>query len=349
MKVFLSYRRTDVGGYAGRLGDALVDRLGPKSVFQDVMAIAPGQDFAVVIDRALDDCDAVLAVIGPGWLSAASQDGVPRLLHPDDFVRQELTLALTRNVSVVPVLVGGARVPAVEELPEDLQGLVRRQGVDLHDATWHEDVDGLVRSLQGERSMPTRRRRHWLVGGAAGAAVLLVVIVMALSRGAGSPGGQAGSGGLEFASEGDKPACDAPTGEGWNPVRLNSDLTGEVNSEGGSLEFTVKQGHWRPLENGKWQVTLDTAMKNLTSRDVQQGSSSFSLVVSQREFNTVACASVAQREFVKPNRVGDARFGWEVRCQPDGSIELVVTDPVPENRHDSDTINVAVASEARNC
>ncbi len=59
MKVFLSYRRRDVGGYAGRLNDALVQRLGAKNVFQDVRAIAPGQDFADVIQRALDDCDAV--------------------------------------------------------------------------------------------------------------------------------------------------------------------------------------------------------------------------------------------------------------------------------------------------
>ena len=43
IKVFLSYRRADVGGYAGRLGDALVRHLGAKSVFQDVIAIGDGR------------------------------------------------------------------------------------------------------------------------------------------------------------------------------------------------------------------------------------------------------------------------------------------------------------------
>jgi TIR domain len=82
VQVFLSYRRGDVGGYAGRLADALLQRLGPNSVFQDVVAIAPGQDFTVAIDRALDDCDAVLAVIGPGWLTAATPRVLPACSKP---------------------------------------------------------------------------------------------------------------------------------------------------------------------------------------------------------------------------------------------------------------------------
>jgi hypothetical protein len=52
VQIFLSYRRGDVGGYAGRLTDALRQRLGAKSVFQDVTAIAPGQDYTAAIDRA---------------------------------------------------------------------------------------------------------------------------------------------------------------------------------------------------------------------------------------------------------------------------------------------------------
>jgi hypothetical protein len=71
VRVFLSYRRGDVGGYAGRLTDALIQHLGAKSVFQDVTAIVPGRDYTAAIDRALDNSDAVLAVIGPGWLTAS--------------------------------------------------------------------------------------------------------------------------------------------------------------------------------------------------------------------------------------------------------------------------------------
>jgi hypothetical protein len=63
VRIFLSYRRGDVGGYAGRVSDALVQRWGSKSVFQDVTVISSKN--TVAIDRALYHSDAVLAIIGP--------------------------------------------------------------------------------------------------------------------------------------------------------------------------------------------------------------------------------------------------------------------------------------------
>src|SRR5687768_16984284 len=75
VRIFLSYRRADVGGHAGRLHDTLTRLLGPKGVFHDVTAIAPGRDFTAEVDRAIRECDAVFAVIGPGWLTATNPDG----------------------------------------------------------------------------------------------------------------------------------------------------------------------------------------------------------------------------------------------------------------------------------
>ena len=127
VKVFVSYRRADVGGYAGRLNDALTTRLGADKVFQDVSAIGAGQDFASEIDRALAEADAVLAVIGPGWLQASSPAGERRLLQPDDFVRTEIVRGLASGLPVVPVLVGGAAMPTAGELPAELSRLADRQ------------------------------------------------------------------------------------------------------------------------------------------------------------------------------------------------------------------------------
>lgn len=173
VRVFLSYRRGDVGGYAGRLSDDLRERLGTNSVFQDVTAIELGAAFTVAIDRALDESDAVLAVIGPRWLSAATPQGTRRLFEADDSVRLELTRALQREVRVVPVLVGGADLPAADALPEDLRGLVERQGIALRDESWRQDVESLVGSLRGEPVMPNRRPHRWLI--ATAAAVLLAL------------------------------------------------------------------------------------------------------------------------------------------------------------------------------
>src|SRR6202000_2366919 len=69
--IFISYRRAESGHVAGRLADRLVDHFGAGRVFIDVEAIDPGADFAEVIERAVDSCAVLLAVIGPTWLLAA--------------------------------------------------------------------------------------------------------------------------------------------------------------------------------------------------------------------------------------------------------------------------------------
>ncbi len=48
-KIFISYRRDDSAGHAGRLYDRLVDRFGQGQVFMDVDAIRPGLDFVEVV------------------------------------------------------------------------------------------------------------------------------------------------------------------------------------------------------------------------------------------------------------------------------------------------------------
>ena len=109
--LFVSYRRDDAQGYAGRVYDWLAVRFGPESVFKDVDSIRAGEDFATVIEATIARCDAVLAVIGPRWLEGE------RLNDPDDWVRLELSKGLELGIRVVPVLVQGAAMPPAESLP----------------------------------------------------------------------------------------------------------------------------------------------------------------------------------------------------------------------------------------
>ncbi len=153
MSIFVSYRRSDAGGHAGRLCDDLEDRLGPDQVFQDVESIAPGEDFVVAIQRALARADAALVVIGPDWLDATDVVGVRRLDHPDDLVRVEVVTALAADIRVVPVLVGGASMPAAVDLPADLAALARRNAVALDAEEWDDDLDRLLRAV-GRGSPP---------------------------------------------------------------------------------------------------------------------------------------------------------------------------------------------------
>ena len=63
--IFLSYRRNDSAGFAGRLADALEAEFGAGSVFRDVDDIRPGEDFFSAIESHLREVGAVLVMIGP--------------------------------------------------------------------------------------------------------------------------------------------------------------------------------------------------------------------------------------------------------------------------------------------
>jgi len=312
VRIFVSYRRSDVGGHAGRLSDALGQRLGAKNVFQDVAAIAPGQDFAAAISAALDRCDAALAVIGPGWLTASMPGGRPRLLEPDDYVRLELATVLQQDLPVIPVLVGGASLPEATELPEDLRPLSRRQAIVLHDETWRQDVENLVLSLLGE-SMPTPERSHRRTSIVVGAVALAAVVGLVFWRPWAS--GSSGNGGAASAKV---PSCPDTTGVGWTALALASSPSGAR----GGLTFTVKAARWRPLAAGQWEVVVDTAMKNATPVSATHENYWYrSLTVAQSAFPQT-CFNATQGESVQTGTISDGRTGYVVTCEPKGLLEL---------------------------
>jgi hypothetical protein len=114
----------------------------------DVAAIEPGRDFRKAIDQSVANCSVLLAMIGQDWLGVKDASGGRRLDDPNDFVRIELTSALRREIPVAPVLVRGAKMPRVEELPDDLKELAYRNAVELTHARWKSDVQVLLRALQ---------------------------------------------------------------------------------------------------------------------------------------------------------------------------------------------------------
>lgn len=155
--IFICYRRTDSGPYAGRLRDTLTNRFGADQIFRDLDGIHPGERFAQVIDQALTACDVLLAVIGPTWLSMVGADGTRRLDDPKDYVRREIAAALERDdVVVVPVLIGTTAMPLGVELPAVLAGLTERHGLRLSDENWDDQMAHLVRTLEPvvQRSAP---------------------------------------------------------------------------------------------------------------------------------------------------------------------------------------------------
>jgi hypothetical protein len=146
--IFISYRRDDSEGEAGRLFDDLSRAFGKESVFMDVTGIRPGADFRHVIDDSVAHCGVLLSVIGPNWTTIANPDGTRRLEDPNDFVALEIASALKRDVPVIPVLVHGAHMPAVAQLPDSLKDLCYRNSVEISHTRWNSDVDLLIDALK---------------------------------------------------------------------------------------------------------------------------------------------------------------------------------------------------------
>ena len=166
--IFLSYRRVDSGGYAGRLADSLEKHFGKGSVFQDVETIVPGSNFIQAIDAAIARCQVLVVLIGNTWLAERNANGSLRLNDPDDFVRLEVGSGLRAGTHLIPVLVEGTAMPAESALPDDLKPLARLQAIELSDTRWDYDVERLakvMRALTGGGAAP--RRVYVLAGIAA--------------------------------------------------------------------------------------------------------------------------------------------------------------------------------------
>jgi hypothetical protein len=148
-RIFISYRREETAYPAGWLYDRLADHYGGGQVFKDIDSIQLGDDFVEVITRAVGSCDVLLALIGDEWLTVTDEHGRRRLDDPDDFVRLEIEAALGRNIRVIPILVGAARMPRADELPDSLAKLVRRQALELHPARFDFDTGRLLKVLDG--------------------------------------------------------------------------------------------------------------------------------------------------------------------------------------------------------
>jgi TIR domain-containing protein/3-keto-disaccharide hydrolase len=148
-KVFMSYRRGDSASITGRVYDRLVARFGAQNIFKDVDNIPPGANFGVYIRDSLRQCAVGLVIIGPHWLDEETEDGARRLDDPQDWVRTEIETAFSLGLTVIPVLVEGARVPRAAALPEALRELAQINSLQVrNDPDFTHDIARLISALE---------------------------------------------------------------------------------------------------------------------------------------------------------------------------------------------------------
>lgn len=136
--IFIGYRRGPDNAAAARLHDRLQTEFGDENVFMDVEDIPPGIDFVEYLNSTLDNCCAMIVIIGSGW-----RDSMERLHNEDDFVRLEIEHAMSRKgISVIPLLVDETKMPSPDELPASLKEFSRRNGVTLR----YDNFEAIVKS-----------------------------------------------------------------------------------------------------------------------------------------------------------------------------------------------------------
>jgi TIR domain/WD40-like Beta Propeller Repeat len=221
--IFISYRRDDTSGHAGRLYDRLSARFGAERIFMDIDTIKPGVDFVTVIDDAVASCAVLIALIGKQWLTITDATGARRLDNPHDFNRLEIESGLKRSTTVIPVLVEGASMPSTEDLPSTMAALARRNAIELSDVRWDYDVQRLITTIEevvGEPAPPPAgpsRKKPPLLWLAAGALVLVVAVVAAF-----------------LLTQGGSPACG---GEGAGTASLANSQIAFLSDRDGNVEI----------------------------------------------------------------------------------------------------------------
>jgi hypothetical protein len=143
MKVFVSYRVSDSQGTTHLLATTLKQQLGNENVFFDLDDLAKGTKWREEIVRRVEECDALVAVIGPNWVGLAG-----RRDREDDVLRVEIETALSRGKHVIPILVDGAVRPIRDQLFRPFRPLLDRQDLELRHGSWEQDVRTLVARLE---------------------------------------------------------------------------------------------------------------------------------------------------------------------------------------------------------
>jgi hypothetical protein len=141
--VFVNYRTGDEESAATMIARELAGRFGAGRIFFASKSIEPGRRFPAELARAAEECQVMLAVIGPRWAQVPGPDGRPALEAEQDWTRREIRTALERGILVVPVLVGKATRIDRAVLPEDL--------VELADCQYrrfdHRNADSDLKAL----------------------------------------------------------------------------------------------------------------------------------------------------------------------------------------------------------
>lgn len=154
-KIFINYRWEDVGTTAQVIHDNLIRFLPEGSLlpFLD-KKMDKGNDIPAEIQKALEEANIVLALIGKQWFTIEEPINpfkkIRRLEAEQDWVRRELEMALAGNKKIIPVLCDHEYWPKPGEIndafPESIRALANRACYKFSSEYVVRDIEHLVKS-----------------------------------------------------------------------------------------------------------------------------------------------------------------------------------------------------------
>lgn len=156
-RIFISYRRADSQDISNRIHEHLATHFGTENIFIDSEDILGGEDFEEKIFQEISNSDVMLVIIGKLWTSLKRDEtsSITRLFEDGDVVRAEVETGLRLpSVTVIPVLVGGANMPAEAELPKSIRKIIKLNARSVrNEPDFNGDMQKLVPHIEKNLSV----------------------------------------------------------------------------------------------------------------------------------------------------------------------------------------------------
>jgi tetratricopeptide (TPR) repeat protein len=172
--IWICYRNSD----SGYVGKQIYDSLKGYFKSNNVLEITDPLDPRVVIPKSkVRQGDIIVFVIGPAWLTITDENGQPLLNKTDDFVFINLLhVLLEAKITVMMVMVDGAKMPTEADLPLNLSQAFKKKPFTLTlNSTSETDINLLTHAIRATW-MTNSKRSIWPV--IAGAVILLLALLV---------------------------------------------------------------------------------------------------------------------------------------------------------------------------
>lgn len=135
-QIFISYRRNGSDAHARVFYEKLKEQ--GFSVFLDFESLFSGGFENSILD-AIDSCTDFVLLI--------PKDGLDRCANEEDLLRKEIRKAIEAKKNIIPIFIGGFKMPDKSSLPEDIAELAEEHGFECSMEYFDAVFEKLLRNL----------------------------------------------------------------------------------------------------------------------------------------------------------------------------------------------------------